>query len=225
MRVLLVEDDETVAQFVRAGLAHEGFSVDVATDGQEAFHRVLDETYDVIILDIVIPKIDGLELLRRFRKEGNAVPVLILSAKDSVEDRVRGLNSGADDYLVKPFSLSELFARVRALLRRRREVERSVVHVGELTVDFSAHRVTRNGRAISLTRKEFALLEYLVRNCDTVLTRTSIAEHVWDQHFDTFSNTIDVYVRYLRAKIENGCEPKLIHTVRGVGYVFSTSAW
>jgi heavy metal response regulator len=222
MRVLLVEDDEVVAKFVRVGLAQEGFSVDTATEGQEAFHRALDEPYDVIILDVVIPQMDGLEVLRRLRKEGSAVPVLILSAKDSVEDRVRGLNSGADDYLVKPFSFSELSARVRALLRRRGEVERSVVRVGPLTVDFAAHKVTRDGRAISLTSKEFALLEYLVRNRGTVLTRTMIAEHVWDQHFDSFSNTIDVYVRYLRAKIEHGSEQKLIHTVRGVGYILST---
>src|SRR5437016_684939 len=175
MRVLQVEDDEAVAQFVRVGLAQEGFSFDAATDGQEAFHRALDEPYDVIILDVVIPQMNGFEVLRRLRKEGSAVPVLILSAKDSVEDRVRGLNSGADDYLVKPFSFSELSARVRALLRRRGEVERSVVHVGHLTMDFAAHKVTRNGRAISLTPREFALLEYLVRNRGTVLTRTMIA--------------------------------------------------
>jgi len=222
MRILLVEDDEAVASFVRGGLAQDGFSVDTATEGRAAFHRALDESYDLIILDVVIPHIDGLELLGRLRKQGSAVPVLILSAKDSLEDRVRGLNCGADDYLVKPFGFAELLARVRALLRRPADIARSSLLVGHLKVDFSARKVTRDGRTISLTRKEFALLEYLVRNRGTVLTRAMIAEHVWDQHFDSFSNTIDVYIRYLREKLEDGSEQKLIHTVRGVGYVLST---
>ena len=222
MRILLVEDDEAVAAFVAGGLAQEGFSIDTAAEGRDAFHRALDESYDLIILDVVIPHIDGLELLGRLRKQGSAVPVLILSAKDSLEDRVRGLNCGADDYLVKPFGFAELLARVRALLRRPADIAKSSLLVGHLKVDFSARKVTRDGRTISLTRKEFALLEYLVRNRGTVLTRAMIAEHVWDQHFDSFSNTIDVYIRYLREKLEDGSEQKLIHTVRGVGYVLST---
>jgi heavy metal response regulator len=224
MRVLLVEDDEAVASFVRRGLTQEGYAVDVATEGRDAFHRALDESYDVIILDVVIPHLDGLAVLGSLRKEGSAVPVLILSARDSVEDRVRGLNCGADDYLVKPFSFAELSARVRALLRRRGGVESSCVRIGQLRIDFAARKVARDGCPISLTRKEFALLEYFARNRDTVLTRAMIAEHVWDQHFDSFSNTIDVYIRYLRAKIEDGCQSKLIHTVRGVGYIFSAEA-
>jgi DNA-binding response OmpR family regulator len=221
MRVLLVEDDEAVASLVRRGLVQEGFSVDAATDGRDAFHRALDESYDVIILDLVIPYVDGLELLGRLRKEGSGVPVLILSAKDTVEDRVRGLNCGADDYLVKPFSFAELSARVRALLRRHSAMQHSSVRVGDLIMDFASRKVMRDGHTVTLTPKEFALLEYLVRNQGTVLTRTMIAEHVWDQHFDSFSNTIDVYIRYLRAKLEEGSQGRLIHTIRGVGYVFS----
>ncbi len=222
MRILLVEDDDAVAGLVVAGLAREGFCIDRAVEGRDAFHRALDESYDLIILDIVIPHIDGLELLGRLRKEGSAVPVLILSAKDSLQDRVRGLNCGADDYLVKPFGLTELLARVRALLRRPAEIAQSSLHIGQLDIDFAARKVTRHGRVISLTRKEFALLEYLVRNRGIVLTRAMIAEHVWDQHFESFSNTIDVYIRYLREKLEDASEPKLIQTVRGVGYVLST---
>jgi two-component system copper resistance phosphate regulon response regulator CusR len=222
MRILLVEDDDEVAKFVRGGLVAEGFAVDTASDGRAAFIHALEETYDLIVLDILIPYVDGLELLSRLRKEGCVVPVLILSAKDSVPDRVRGLSCGADDYLVKPFSFSELLARVRALLRRRGVPEQSCLQLGDLKIDFASHKVARNGCSIALTTKEFALLEYLVRNRDVVVSRAMIAEHVWDQHFDSFSNTIDVYIRYLRAKLEAGNRAKLIHTVRGVGYLFST---
>jgi DNA-binding response OmpR family regulator len=224
MRVFVVEDDDVVRAFVHRGLIQDGFIVDVATDGQDAFARALDEPYDLMILDVVIPHMDGLEVLSRLRTEGSRVPVLILSAKDSVEDRVRGLNSGADDYLVKPFSFSELSARVKALLRRHTNIEQPwqpCLQVRDLRINFASHTVTREGRTISLTPKEFSLLEYLVRNRDSVVTRTMIAEHVWDQHFDHFSNTIDVYIRYLREKLEGGFQSKLIHTVRGVGYIFS----
>jgi DNA-binding response OmpR family regulator len=221
MRVFLVEDDDEVRTFIHRGLVQDGFSVDMAADGHEAFQRALDEPYDLMILDVIIPRMDGLEVLSRLRKEGSRFPVLILSAKDGVEDRVRGLNCGADDYLVKPFSFAELSARVRALLRRHAHIEQPCVQLGELRINFASHSVTRQGRAISLTPKEFSLLEYLVRNRDAVVTRTMIAEHVWDQHFDNFGNTIDVYIRYLRAKLEDGSGLKLIHTVRGVGYTFS----
>ena len=221
MRLLLVEDDERVASFVRRGLVQEGFSVDVSRDGSDAFHQVLHEAYDVMVLDILIPFMDGFEVLGQIRKRGCQVPVLVLSAKDGVEDRIRGLNEGADDYLVKPFSFDELTARIRALLRRRSGVEQSVVRIGDLEMDLAARRVTRGAVRINLTPKEFSLLEYLVRHRGTVVTRTMIAEHVWDQHFDSFTNVIDVYIRYLRAKIDDAFEAKLIHTVRGVGYVFS----
>jgi two-component system copper resistance phosphate regulon response regulator CusR len=221
MRVLLVEDDGRVSSFVRRGLVEEGFSVDVSRDGRDGFYQALNEPYDVIVLDILLPFMDGFEVLGQIRKQGCRVPVLVLSAKDGVEDRVRGLNGGADDYLVKPFSFAELTARVRALLRRRSDIGQSVVRVGDLEMDLPARKVTRDGRRINLTPKEFSLLEYLVRNRGNVLTRTMIAEHVWDQHFDSFTNVIDVYIRYLRAKIDDGFRRKLIHTIRGVGYVFS----
>ena len=221
MRVLLVEDDDRVASFVRRGLVQEGFSVDLSPDGLDAFHQVLHESYDVMVLDILIPFMDGFEVLGQIRRQGCRVPVLILSAKDGVEDRIRGLNEGADDYLVKPFSFDELTARIRALLRRRSDVEQSVVRVGDLEMDLAARKVTRSGERINLTPKEFSLLEYLVRHRDTVVTRTMIAEHVWDQHFDSFTNVIDVYIRYLRSKIDDAFTTKLIHTVRGVGYVLS----
>jgi len=224
MRILLVEDDVSVSSFVRRGLVQEGFSVDVSPDGRDAFHRALEEPYDVIVLDILIPFMDGMEVLAQIRKHGSRVPVLILSAKDCVEDRVRGLDCGADDYLVKPFSFAELTARIRALLRRGTDQGQAVVQVEDLEIDLAAHKVTRNGTRIVLTPKEFSLLEYLVRNRGNVLTRTMIAEHVWDQHFDSFSNVIDVYIRYLRAKVDDMSAKKLIHTIRGVGYVLATEA-
>jgi len=221
MRILVVEDDERVSRFVGRGLAQEGFAVDLARDGRDAFHQALHEPYDAVVLDILIPYMDGFEVLGEIRKQGCPVPVLMLSAKDGVEDRVRGLDAGADDYLVKPFNIAELTARLRALLRRRIELEPSVVRVGDLEMDLAARKVTRSGERIRLTPKEFSLLEYMVRNCGNVLTRTMIAEHVWDQHFDSFSNVIDVYIRYLRAKVDDAFPTKLIHTVRGVGYVLS----
>jgi two-component system, OmpR family, copper resistance phosphate regulon response regulator CusR len=224
VRVLLVEDDGRVSSFIRQGLEQEGFSVDVACDGRDAFHQALHEPYDVIILDIMIPFMDGFEVLDQIRSQGCQVPVLVLSARDAVEDRVHGLNKGADDYLVKPFTFAELTARIRALLRRGSDLGQSLVRVGDLEMDLAARKVTRNGRRVNLTPKEFSLLEYLVRNQGNVLTRTMIAEHVWDQHFDTFTNVIDVYIRYLRAKVDEESPTRLIHTIRGVGYVVSATA-
>jgi heavy metal response regulator len=224
VRVLLVEDDARVSSFIRRGLVQEGFSVDVSREGRGAFHQALAEPYDVIVLDVMIPHMDGFEVLNQVRSQGCRTPILILSAKDGVQDRIRGLNSGADDYLVKPFALEELTARIRALLRRPSDVGPTVVRIADLEMDLASRRVTRGGTRINLTPKEFALLEYLVRNKANVLTRTMIAEHVWDQHFDSFSNVVDVYIRYLRAKIDDGFETKLIHTIRGVGYELSEEA-
>jgi len=224
VRVLVVEDDARVASFVRRGLVQEGFAVDLSSDGRDAFHLALHEPYDAMVLDVVIPFMDGFEVLGQIRRQGCLTPVLILSARDGVADRVRGLNEGADDYLVKPFSFAELTARLRAIMRRRSDRGHPVVRVGDLEVDFSVRAVTRGGQTINLTPKEFSLLEYLVRGRGQVLTRTMIAEHVWDQHFDTFSNVIDVYIRYLRAKLDDPFETRLIHTVRGVGYVLAERA-
>jgi two-component system copper resistance phosphate regulon response regulator CusR len=221
MRVLLVEDDEGVSSFIRKGLVQEGFAVDVTPEGRDAFHLALHEPYDVIVLDVVIPYMDGFEVLGQIRRKGCRIPVLILSARDGVGDRVRGLDLGADDYLVKPFAFAELTARIRALLRRHPELEHAVLRAGDLEMDVAGKRVTRHGRRIELTPKELSLLEYLLRHRGIVVTRTMIAEHVWDQHFDSFTNVIDVYIRYLRAKIDDGYKTKLIHTVRGVGYVLS----
>ncbi len=224
MRVLLAEDDDRVASFVRRGLVQEGFSVDLSRDGADAFHQALHEPYDVLVLDLLIPLMDGFEVLGQIRKQGSRLPVLILSAKDSVEDRVRGLDAGADDYLVKPFSFAELTARIRVLLRRRPDAGQCAMRVGDLEMDLAGRKVTRTGKRINLTPKEFSLLEYLVRHHGTVVTRTMIAEHVWDQHFDTFTNVIDVYIRYLRSKIDDPFPTKLIHTIRGVGYLLSEEA-
>lgn len=222
MRVLLAEDDRRVSSFIRRGMVQEGFAVDVAPDGRDAFHLAMHEPYDVIVLDLVIPFMDGFEVLAELRRQACKVPVLILSARDSVADRVRGLNDGADDYLVKPFSFDELVARVRALLRRGTpDVEQSVLRIADLEMDLATRTVTRGGQRIDLTPKELSLLEYMLRHRETVLTRSMIAAHVWDQHFDSFSNVIDVYIRYLRAKLDEDFETKLIHTVRGIGYLLS----
>ncbi len=221
MRVLLVEDDIQVASFIRRGLTDEGIAVDDAADGLEAFRLALDYPYDAIILDLMIPRMSGLEVLSEVRKQGSRTPVLILSARDDVGQRVSGLDAGADDYLGKPFAFEELLARLRALFRRASVSHETAIHVGNLTVDVVKRRVVRGDRKIELSPKEFSLLEYLVRNRGNVLTRTMIAEHVWDQHFDSFSNVIDVYIRYLRAKIDQGTEPRLIRTVRGVGYTIT----
>lgn len=225
MRVLLVEDDARVASFVRRGLVAEGMAVDVEREGAGGFHQALHGAYDVIVLDLMLPHVDGLEILRGLRTHGRDVPVLVLTAKDAVGDRVAGLHQGADDYLGKPFAFAELLARIQALIRRRtpRQVA-SVLSVADLRLDLARRQVTRAGRPIELTAKEFSLLEYLLRNADQIVTRTMIGEHVWDQNFDSFTNVIDVYVCYLRAKIDEGFAPPLLHTVRGAGYMLSERA-
>jgi heavy metal response regulator len=218
VRLLVVEDESRVQSFLQRGLEEAGMAVDVADDGHGGLGAALATPYDAIVLDLTLPGLDGLEVLRRLRAQGCATPVLILTARDSVDDRVRGLDSGADDYLVKPFAFAELLARVRVLLRRGSQ-ETSVLQVGDLLIDVAARSVERAGRPIELTSKEFALLEYLARHAGEVVTRTMISEHVWDIDFDTFSNVIDVYIRYLRRKIDDPFEQKLIQTRRGVGYV------
>ena len=218
MRILVIEDEKKIASFIKRGLKEEGHMVDVAYDGEEGYRLSGENDYDLILLDIMLPKRDGISLCRQLRDDGVTTPVLMLTAKDSVQDKVTGLDSGADDYLTKPFAFEELLARIRALVRKR-SPQATKLQVGDLVLDLISHRVTRAGREILLTMKEYALLEYLMRNAGTVVTRTMITEHVWDIDFDTSTNVIDVYINYLRNKIDSGQQKKLIHTVRGRGYL------
>ncbi len=219
MRLLVVEDESKVASFIKKGLEEEGYAVDLASDGKGGLTLALDGVHDLIILDMNLPRMDGLVVLQKLRKKGATTPVLLLTVRATIEDKVLGLDTGADDYLTKPFAFQELLARVRALLRRRGEVEPPLLQVADLTLDPARRVVSRGDEKIELTSKEFALLDYFMRNPGRVLTRTMIAEHVWDYAFDTTTNVIDVYVNYLRKKIDADREQKLIHTVRGVGYV------
>jgi len=219
MRILVIEDEVKIAQFIKRGLKEEGYAVDVANDGEEGHFMLSSNDYDAIILDLMLPKIDGLTLCSTLRKEGNQTPIIMLTAKDTVKDKVKGLDSGADDYLPKPFAFEELLARVRVLLRKKDSRVQTQLKVDDLTLDLLTHKVTREGREIELTVKEYALLEYLMRNAGNIVTRTMISEHVWDINFDTFTNVIDVYINYLRNKIDSGFADKMIHTVRGKGYL------
>lgn len=218
MRVLVVEDEPKIAAFIKRGLLEEHYAVDVASDGEEALDRAAAAEYDLIVLDILLPKLDGVSVCRELRENGLRTPVLMLTAKDTVDDRVSGLDSGADDYLVKPFAFKELLARLRALARRPPAVQGTVLRVADLTLDTVSHQATRAGRSIELTAKEYSLLEYLMRNKNQVLTRTMIAEHIWNYDFYNESNVVDVYIRNLRRKLDDDFPQKVIHTVRGVGY-------
>jgi heavy metal response regulator len=218
VRILVVEDEQRIAIFIKQGLEEEGYAVDVACDGEEALDWAAMVDYDLIVLDVLLPKKNGIQTCRDLRAQGNKVPVLMLTARDAVEDRVRGLDSGADDYLVKPFAFQELLARIRALLRRSGEVKTTRLQVGDLLLDTLTHRATRGERAIELTAREYAILEFLMRHAGQVLSRTQIAEHVWNYDFYSTSNVVDVYIRYLRRKVDEGFDVNLIETVRGVGY-------
>ncbi|MDO9209431.1 MAG: response regulator transcription factor [Deltaproteobacteria bacterium] len=219
MRILVVEDERKVASFIRQGLGEEGYAVDVASNGEEGLAMARDGVHDLIILDIGLPKMNGLQVLQELRRRKVTTPVLLLTVRATIEDKVLGLDAGADDYLTKPFAFQELVARVRALLRRRTEGGPAVLQFADLTLDPARHTAFRGGQKIDLTSKEFALLDYFMRNPGRVLTRTMIIDHVWDYDFDTGTNVVDVYVNYLRKKIDSDREPKLIHTIRGVGYV------
>jgi heavy metal response regulator len=219
VRVLFVEDDKSIAHFVQKGLRESYFAVDIAYDGEEGLYLALHERYDLLILDIMLPKMDGVEILKSIRERGIDTPAIFLTAKDREKDIIAGLNSGADDYIVKPFSINELLARARAILRRVEKERATKLELEDLTVDLNTHKVFRGGKRVDLTPKEYALLEYLMRNEGQILTRTMISESIWDYHFDSMTNVIDVHVYNLRNKIDKGFKPKLLHTIRGVGYV------
>jgi len=225
MRILLVEDEKKVATFLQKGFQAEAYTVDVADDGTKGAALAMTDSYDAVILDVMLPGKDGFAILREMRNSGITTPVLMLSAKSELESRVEGLNLGADDYLPKPFAFSEVLARLRAIIRRRSpDIQGSVLAVGDLRMDVLTRRVHRGERDIILTNKEFELLEYLLRNRNRVLSRVILTEHIWDMHFDSDTNIVDVVVNRLRRKIDDGAPTKLIHTVRGVGYVVKDEA-
>jgi heavy metal response regulator len=219
MRILLVEDEKKVASFIKKGLEEEFYSVDAAYDGKEGLRLALMEEYDLIILDIMLPFKDGFTILQEIRNEKISIPVLFLTAKDTLSDKVHGLDSGADDYLPKPFAFEELLARVRALLRRGTSEKNLVLKALDLSLDTQTHTVTRNNTIVQLTPKEYSILEYLLRNKNRVISRTMLSEHVYDYHFDSDTNVIDVYINKLRNKVDKGFGTPIIHTVRGVGYI------
>jgi two-component system, OmpR family, copper resistance phosphate regulon response regulator CusR len=224
VRILLVEDESRVASFIARGLREQTYAVDVAEDGEQAVYLASVNPYDVVVLDLMLPLKDGHTVCRELRAGGFRRPILMLTARDAVDDRVAGLDAGADDYLTKPFDLKELLARLRALLRRSTELRPPQARVADLVLDTGSHAVERGGKSVSLTAKEYALLEYLVLNEGRVVGREQIAQHVWDEMFDPLSNTIDVYIKRLRAKLDAGYERRLIHTRRGEGYVLSAEA-
>jgi len=220
MRVLIIEDDQQIASFVTKGLKQAGFAVDHVVDGEEGLEMAELNPYDVMVIDIMLPGLDGFSVIDRLRSGGNTTPVLVLSARGSLDDKLKGFRSGSDDYLTKPFSFSELQARLQALLRRSsRGQGQNVLEVGDLTMDLLSRKVSRANREIELQPREFALLEYLMRNSGNVVSKTMILEHVWDYHFDPQTNVVDVLVHRLRNKIDKDFQKKLLHTVRGVGYV------
>jgi two-component system copper resistance phosphate regulon response regulator CusR len=224
MRILLVEDEEKVSRFVVRGLTEESFAVDNASDGLTGLELATTYNYDLIVLDLMLPELNGTELLRRIRLRDHRVPILMLTARDAVSDKVEHLEAGADDYLTKPFAFAELLARIKALLRRGSVDRPNVLRVADLEVDRLSQQVRRASRRIELTAKEYGLLEYLMANTGRVLSRTMIIDHVWDQSFDGATNIVDVYVRHLRSKVDDGHDTRLIRTVRGVGYKISDEA-
>lgn len=223
MHILIIEDEQKIAAFIRRGLMENGFVVDVAEDGEQGLELALGRKVDLIILDVVLPKRDGWSIIAELRKAENHTPILFLTARDSVPDRVKGFDLGADDYLIKPFHFSELLARVRSLLRRAPERKEETITVGDLEIDPRRHKVTRNGQALSLTPKEFSLLLYLASSAGDIVSRTAIVEQVWDINFDTGTNVVDVMMRRLRAKVDDPFEQKMIQTIRGVGYVLNAA--
>jgi len=223
MRILLVEDDQRIARFVAKGLREHAFAVDVTSDGADAIYKSSITDYDAVILDVMIPGHDGFTVCRKLRSAGSVVPIIMLTARDTVQDRITGLDCGADDYLTKPFAVAELLARLRALLRRGQYVRSAKIQIADLVLDPRAQRATRGGRELALTTKEYALLEYLAREEGRVVSRAEIAEHVWDENFDPLTNLIDVHINRLRRKVDNDFPTRLIHTRRGMGYMLAAS--
>lgn len=221
MRILIVEDEQRLSNTVKRGLIEDGFAVDQAYDTEDGKYLAESEDYDLIVLDVMLPKVDGVELCRQLRQKNIKTPILMLTAKTTVEDRVTGLDSGADDYMTKPFSFLELRSRIQALLRRSKHEASPILHLADLTLDPLKHRVERNNKAITLTPKEFSILEFLLRHKEKIVTRTMILEHVWDYNFDSMSNIVDVYVAAIRRKVDRGAKIKLIHTFHGIGYKVS----
>lgn len=219
MKILIVEDDEKVAGFIAKGLREEQFAVDVSNDGDDGTHWALENEYDLILLDIMLPIKDGIAVCREIRKAGNNTPVIMLTAKDDIKDKIRGLDTGADDYMTKPFLFEELLARIRALLRRSQDSKMNALQIADLILDPVNRKVTRAGKEIVLTGKEYGMLEYLMRNMGTIISETRLIEHVWDMNYDGLGNTVNVYLHHLRNKIDKGFDKKLLHTVRGMGYV------
>ncbi|MCX6169445.1 MAG: response regulator transcription factor [Ignavibacteriales bacterium] len=219
MRILLVEDEKKVASFIKKGLEEELYEVDTAFNGKDGVELALTDEYDLIISDIMMPLMNGLQLTKELRKNKIITPILLLTVKDGTKDKVEGLDSGADDYLSKPFAFEELTARVRALLRRQDSQKDNLLKADDLSIDLVAHKVTRSDKEIILTPKEYSILEYLLRNKNKIITRTKLIEHVYDFHFDSGTNVIDVYINKLRMKVDHGFEKQMIHTVRGVGYI------
>lgn len=219
MRILIVEDEKDLAAIIKQGLEEEGYVVDVAHDGEVGLYMVESYPIDAVILDIMLPILDGLTVLNRMRKKGIMTPVILLTARDALIDKIKGLDTGADDYLTKPFVFQELLARVRSLLRRKGEVKQAVIQIGDLEINTASHEVSRNGKLISLSAREYALLEFLAYKRGNVVSRSEIVEHIYHEDADMDSNVVDVYVNYLRNKIDKGFDTKLIHTVRGAGYM------
>jgi DNA-binding response OmpR family regulator len=223
MRLLLVEDDSRIARFIAKGLREQSYAIDVVGSGEQALYQAAINTYDLVILDVMIPAPDGFAVCRELRKSGHRMPILMLTARDALEDRIAGLDGGADDYLTKPFEFRELLARLRALIRRTGSLQAAQLVVADLIVDTVGQNVSRRGQAISLTAKEYALVEFLARNAGRVVGRAEIAEHVWDEEFDPFSNLIEVYVNRIRRKVDSGFGKPLLHTRRGSGYVLTAN--
>lgn len=222
MRVLVIEDEQKMADLIKRGLEEEGMQVETAYDGETGAAAAKTGNHDLVILDLGLPGRDGMEVMRELRESGLAIPILILTAQDSTEMKVTGLDTGADDYITKPFAFAELLARIRALLRRTHTEDTTKLQIGDLILNLINRRATRAGNEVQLTNKEFSLLEFFMRHPDEILSRETLSEKVWEETFDTLTNVIDVYINYLRNKVDRHYEPKLIHTVRGVGYMFKT---